>query len=182
MPIESTSGTSGEESEITGCIERGTIRTGDTIAIVGPEKDVQSICTGVGSNATRIDRGRAGENVGIFVQGITPENITRGQVLAKPGSIMPHAQFECEVYMFTQAEGGRSGPFSKDYRPELCIDKAEVSGTVELPEGVESIMPGDNALIVVTLDKRVALEERQRFLICESGTTVGWGVVTTIKE
>lgn len=142
MPIESVSSTSGEEIEIMGCIERGTIKTGDAIAIVGPEEDVQSIYTGVGFNSTRIDRGRAEENVSVFVQGITPETITRGQVLAKPGSTMPHAQFECKIYMRTQAEGGRSGPFSKGYRPEFCIHKAEVSGTVELPEGVESIMPG----------------------------------------
>ncbi|KAL8907809.1 MAG: hypothetical protein Q9207_001212 [Kuettlingeria erythrocarpa] len=181
MPIESVSSTSREEIEMIGCIERGTIKTGDAIAIVGPEKDVQSICTGVGSNSISVDRGRAGENVSILVQGTTAPTITRGQVLAKPGSIMPHAQFECKIYMRTQAEGGRSGPISKGYRPELCIHKAEVSGTVELPEGVESIMPGDSALVVVTLEEKVALEKRQQFLICESGKPVGEGVVTCIK-
>ncbi|KAL8762761.1 MAG: hypothetical protein Q9184_001301 [Pyrenodesmia sp. 2 TL-2023] len=181
MPIENVSGASGQGTKITGCIERGTIKTGDPIAIVGPENDVQSICTGVEVSSERIDRGCAGEKVGIFIQGIKPEDITGAQVLAKPGTIMPHAQFECEVYMYTQAEGGRSGPFHKDYCPEFGIQKAKVSGTIELPEGVEAIMPGDSVGLVVTLEKRAALDNGQHFSICEGDNTVGAGVVVRIR-
>src|SRR5216110_3344892 len=182
MPVEDVFSISGRGTVVTGRIERGIIKVGDEIEIVGLKATVKTVCTGVEMFRKLLDEGQAGDNVGILLRGTKREEVERGQVLAKPGSITPHAKFECEVYVLSKEEGGRHTPFFKGYRPQFYFRTTDVTGTIELPAGVEMIMPGDNATMDVELITPIAMEEKQRFAIREGGKTVGAGVVVSITE
>ena len=180
MPIEDVFSISGRGTVVTGRVERGIVRTGDEVEIVGIKDTTKTVVTGVEMFRKLLDEGRAGENIGALLRGTKRDDIQRGQVLAKPGSIKPHTQFEAEVYVLTKEEGGRHTPFFKGYRPQFYFRTTDVTGSVQLPEGVEMVMPGDNLKFVVELINPIAMDEGLRFAIREGGRTVGAGVVSKI--
>jgi elongation factor Tu len=182
MPIEDVFSISGRGTVVTGRIERGIVKVGDEIEIVGIKETTKTTCTGVEMFRKLLDEGQAGDNVGVLLRGTKRDEVERGQVLAKPGSITPHTKFEAEVYILTKEEGGRHTPFFKGYRPQFYFRTTDVTGAVELPEGVEMVMPGDNIQMTVTLIAPIAMEEGLRFAIREGGRTVGAGVVARIFE
>jgi elongation factor Tu len=182
MPIEDVFSISGRGTVVTGRIDRGIIKVGDEVEIVGIKATTKTICTGVEMFRKLLDEGRAGDNVGVLLRGTKREEVERGQVLAKPGSITPHTKFECEVYVLTKEEGGRHTPFFKGYRPQFYFRTTDVTGAVELPEATEMVMPGDNIQMKVDLISPIAMEEGLRFAIREGGRTVGAGVVSKILE
>jgi elongation factor Tu len=182
MPIEDVFSISGRGTVVTGRIERGIVKVGEEIEIVGIKDTVKTTCTGVEMFRKLLDQGQAGDNVGVLLRGTKREDVERGQVLAKPGSIKPHTKFECEVYVLSKDEGGRHTPFFNNYRPQFYFRTTDVTGSVQLPEGTEMVMPGDNVKMVVTLIAPIAMEQGLRFAIREGGRTVGAGVVAKIFE
>jgi len=180
MAIQDVYSIAGRGTVVTGKIERGIIKVGEEVEIVGLKDTTKTTCTGVELLRKLLDEGRAGENVGVILRGIKREDIERGQVLAQPGTIKPHTQFESEVYILSKDEGGRQTPFFKGYRPQFYFRTTDVTGTIELPEGVEMVMPGDNIKMVVTLIGPIALEDGLRFAIREGGRTVGAGVIAKV--
>jgi elongation factor Tu len=182
MPIEDVFSISGRGTVVTGRIERGIINVGEEIEIIGIHDTTTTTCTGVEMFRKLLDEGRAGENVGILLRGTKREEVERGQVLAKPGSITPHTKFEAEVYVLSKDEGGRHTPFFKGYRPQFYFRTTDVTGACELPAGVEMVMPGDNVQMTVTLIAPIAMEDGLRFAIREGGRTVGAGVVAKVIE
>lgn len=182
LPIEDVFSISGRGTVVTGRIERGIVRVGDELEIVGLKDTTKTTCTGVEMFRKLLDQGQAGDNVGVLLRGTKREEVERGQVLAKPGSITPHTKFEAEVYVLSKEEGGRHTPFFKGYRPQFYFRTTDVTGEVQLPEGVEMVMPGDNIKMVITLIAPIAMEEGVRFAIREGGRTVGAGVVAKVLE
>ncbi len=182
MPIEDVFSISGRGTVVTGRIERGIVNVGDELDIVGVKETQKTVCTGVEMFRKLLDQGRAGENVGVLLRGTKREEVERGQVLGKPGSVTPHTKFEAEVYILNKDEGGRHTPFFKGYRPQFYFRTTDVTGACELPEGVEMVMPGDNVNMIVTLINPIAMDEGLRFAIREGGRTVGAGVVAKIFE
>ncbi len=182
MPIEDVFSISGRGTVVTGRIERGIVKVGEEVAIVGIHDTTKTICTGVEMFRKLLDQGQAGDNVGVLLRGTKRDDVERGQVLAKPGSITPHTKFEAEVYILTKEEGGRHTPFFKGYRPQFYFRTTDVTGAVEMPEGVEMVMPGDNIQMKVELIAPIAMEDGLRFAIREGGRTVGAGVVAKIIE
>jgi elongation factor Tu len=182
MPVEDVFSISGRGTVVTGRIERGVIKVNDEVEIVGIRETAKTTCTGVEMFRKLLDQGQAGDNVGVLLRGTKREEVERGQVLAKPGSITPHTKFEAEVYVLTKEEGGRHTPFFKGYRPQFYFRTTDVTGAVELPEGVEMVMPGDNVKMTVELISPIAMEEGLRFAIREGGRTVGAGVVAKILK
>jgi len=182
MPVEDVFSISGRGTVVTGRIERGVVKVGDEVAIVGIKDTVKTTCTGVEMFRKLLDDGQAGDNVGVLLRGTKREEVERGQVLAKPGSITPHTKFEAEVYILTKDEGGRHTPFFKGYRPQFYFRTTDVTGAVELPENTEMVMPGDNVQMKVELIAPIAMEDGLRFAIREGGRTVGAGVVAKIIE
>jgi elongation factor Tu len=182
MPVEDVFSISGRGTVVTGRIERGVVNVGDELEIVGIKDTAKTTCTGVEMFRKLLDRGEAGDNVGVLLRGTKREEVERGQVLAKPGSITPHTKFEAEVYILTKDEGGRHTPFFKGYRPQFYFRTTDVTGACELPEGTEMVMPGDNVQMVVELIAPIAMEDGLRFAIREGGRTVGAGVVAKIIE
>ncbi len=180
LPIEDVFSISGRGTVVTGRVERGIIKVGEEVEIIGLKDTVKTTCTGVEMFRKLLDEGRAGENVGVLLRGTKREDIERGQVLAKPGSIKPHTRFEAEIYVLSKEEGGRHTPFFKGYRPQFYFRTTDVTGSCELPEGIEMVMPGDNVKLDVTLIAPIAMEEGLRFAIREGGRTVGAGVVAKI--
>ena len=182
MPVEDVFSISGRGTVVTGRIERGIVKVGEEIEIVGIKDTQTTTCTGVEMFRKLLDQGQAGDNVGVLLRGVKREDVERGQVLAKPGSITPHTIFEAEVYVLSKEEGGRHTPFFKGYRPQFYFRTTDVTGACELPEGVEMVMPGDNVQMVVTLIAPIAMEDGLRFAIREGGRTVGAGVVAKVIE
>ena len=182
MPIEDVFSISGRGTVVTGRVERGRVKVGEEVAIVGIRPTVKTTCTGVEMFRKLLDQGEAGDNVGVLLRGTKRDDVERGQVLAKPGTITPHTNFEAEVYVLSKEEGGRHTPFFKGYRPQFYFRTTDVTGSVDLPEGVEMVMPGDNVRIVVSLIAPIAMDEGLRFAIREGGRTVGAGVVAKIIE
>ena len=180
MPIEDVFSISGRGTVVTGRIDRGIIKVGEEVEIIGIRPTVKTTCTGVDMFRKLLDEGRAGENVGVLLRGTKRDDVERGQVLAKPGSITPHTQFEGEVYVLSKDEGGRHTPFFKGYKPQFFFETTDVTGSCELPEGIEMVMPGDNVNMKVELISPIAMEEGQRLAIREGGRTVGAGVVVKI--
>jgi elongation factor Tu len=182
MPIEDVFSISGRGTVVTGRIERGIVRVGDEIEIVGIKATTKTTCTGVEMFRKLLDQGQAGDNVGVLLRGTKREEVERGQVLAKPGSITPHTKFEAEVYVLSKEEGGRHTPFFNGYRPQFYFRTTDVTGSVDLPSGVEMVMPGDNVKMTVALIAPIAMEQGLRFAIREGGRTVGAGVVAKVIE
>jgi elongation factor Tu len=182
MPVEDVFSITGRGTVATGRIDRGVVKVGEEIAVVGFSSDKRTIVTGVEMFRKLLDAGEAGDNVGLLLRGIAKDDIERGMVLAKPGSITPHTRFEAEVYVLTKEEGGRHTPFFKGYRPQFYFRTTDVTGSVELPEGMEMVMPGDNVQMTIDLITPIAMEEQLRFAIREGGRTVGAGVVTKILK
>jgi elongation factor Tu len=182
MPIEDVFSISGRGTVVTGRVERGIVKVGDEIEIVGLRPTVKTTCTGVEMFRKLLDEGQAGDNVGVLLRGTKREEVERGQVLAKPGSITPHTKFECEVYVLSKEEGGRHTPFFNGYRPQFYFRTTDVTGSVQLPDGTEMVMPGDNIKMVVTLIQPIAMDQGLRFAVREGGKTVGAGVVAKILE
>ena len=182
LPIEDVFSISGRGTVVTGRIERGIVKVGEELEIVGLKPTLKTICTGVEMFRKLLDQGQAGDNVGVLLRGTKREEVERGQVLAKPGTITPHTKFEAEVYVLSKEEGGRHTPFFKGYRPQFYFRTTDVTGEVQLPDGVEMVMPGDNIKMVVNLIAPVAMEEGVRFAIREGGRTVGAGVVAKVVE
>jgi len=182
LPIEDVFSISGRGTVVTGRVERGIVKVGEELEIIGLKPTLKTICTGVEMFRKLLDEGRAGDNVGVLLRGTKREEVERGQVLAHPGSITPHTKFEAEVYVLSKEEGGRHTPFFKGYRPQFYFRTTDVTGEVQLPEGVEMVMPGDNIQMVVTLINPIAMEDGLRFAIREGGRTVGAGVVARIIE
>jgi elongation factor Tu len=180
LPIEDVFSIAGRGTVVNGRVERGIIKVGEEVEIVGIKDTVKATCTGVEMFRKLLDEGRAGENVGVLMRGIKREDVARGQVLAKPGSITPHTRFESVVYILSKEEGGRHTPFFKGYRPQFYFRTTDITGTIELPEGVDMVMPGDDITMVITLIHPVAMEKGLRLTIREGGRTVGAGVVTEI--
>jgi elongation factor Tu len=182
MPIEDVFSISGRGTVVTGRIERGIVHVGDEVSIVGIKDTVKTTCTGVEMFRKLLDQGEAGDNVGVLLRGTKREDVERGQVLAKPGTITPHTHFEAEIYVLSKDEGGRHTPFFNNYRPQFYFRTTDVTGACDLPEGVEMVMPGDNVKMTVKLIAPIAMEEGLRFAIREGGRTVGAGVVAKIIE
>ncbi|MBX3661666.1 MAG: elongation factor Tu [Burkholderiales bacterium] len=182
MPVEDVFSISGRGTVVTGRVERGVIKVGEEIEIVGLKPTTKTVCTGVEMFRKLLDQGQAGDNVGILLRGTKREEVERGQVLAKPGSITPHTKFTAEIYVLSKDEGGRHTPFFNGYRPQFYFRTTDVTGSIELPKGTEMVMPGDNISITVTLIQPIAMEEGLRFAIREGGRTVGAGVVAKIIE
>jgi elongation factor Tu len=182
MPVEDVFSISGRGTVVTGRIERGIIKVGDEIEIVGLRATQKTTCTGVEMFRKLLDQGQAGDNVGVLLRGTKREEVERGQVLCKPASVTPHTHFEAEVYVLSKEEGGRHTPFFNNYRPQFYFRTTDVTGAVELPKGTEMVMPGDNIKLVVKLISPIAMEEGLRFAIREGGRTVGAGVVAKIIE
>jgi elongation factor Tu len=182
MPIEDVFSISGRGTVVTGRVERGVIKVGEEVAIVGIRDTVKTTCTGVEMFRKLLDQGQAGDNVGVLLRGTKRDDVERGQVLAKPGTITPHTHFEAEVYVLGKDEGGRHTPFFNGYRPQFYVRTTDVTGACELPEGIEMVMPGDNVKMTVKLIAPIAMEEGLRFAIREGGRTVGAGVVAKIIE
>ncbi len=182
MPVEDVFSISGRGTVVTGRVERGIVKVGENLEIVGLKPTLQTVCTGVEMFRKLLDQGQAGDNVGVLLRGTKREEVERGQVLAKPGSITPHTKFTCEVYILSKEEGGRHTPFFPGYRPQFYFRTTDVTGSCVLPEGTEMVMPGDNVALTVTLIAPIAMEEGLRFAIREGGRTVGAGVVAKILE
>jgi elongation factor Tu len=182
MPVEDVFSISGRGTVVTGRVERGIIKVGEEIEIVGLKPTLKTVCTGVEMFRKLLDQGQAGDNVGILLRGTKREEVERGQVLAKPGSITPHTKFTAEIYVLSKDEGGRHTPFFQGYRPQFYFRTTDVTGSITLPEGTEMVMPGDNISITVTLIQPIAMEEGLRFAIREGGRTVGAGVVAKVIE
>jgi elongation factor Tu len=182
MPIEDVFSISGRGTVVTGRVERGVIKVGEEVEIVGIRETRKTVATGVEMFRKLLDEGRAGDNIGVLLRGIGKDEVERGMVLAKPGSITPHTKFKAEVYVLTKEEGGRHTPFFKGYRPQFYFRTTDVTGVVQLPEGVEMVMPGDNVNLTVELIAPIAMEKELRFAIREGGRTVGAGVVTEVLE
>jgi len=182
LPIEDVFSISGRGTVVTGRVERGIVKVGEEVEIVGLKPTIKTTCTGVEMFRKLLDEGRAGDNVGVLLRGTKREEVERGQVLAKPGSITPHTKFESEVYILTKEEGGRHTPFFKGYKPQFYFRTTDVTGEVTLPEGVEMVMPGDNIKMVIQLIAPIAMEDGLRFAIREGGRTVGAGVVAKVIE
>jgi len=182
MPVEDVFSISGRGTVVTGRIERGIVKVGEEVEIVGIKETIKTTCTGVEMFRKLLDEGRAGDNVGILLRGTKRDEVERGQVLCKPGSITPHTKFEAEVYILSKDEGGRHTPFFNGYRPQFYFRTTDVTGACDLPEGVEMVMPGDNVKMVVSMHAPIAMEEGLRFAIREGGRTVGAGVVAKIIE
>ncbi|OQW60273.1 MAG: elongation factor Tu, partial [Proteobacteria bacterium HN_bin10] len=182
MPVEDVFSISGRGTVVTGRVEKGIVKVGDEIEIIGIRPTVKSTCTGVEMFRKLLDQGQAGDNIGALLRGIDREGVERGQVLAKPGSITPHKKFEAEVYVLTKEEGGRHTPFFTNYRPQFYFRTTDVTGIVQLPAGVEMVMPGDNIKMTVELISPIAMDQGLRFAIREGGRTVGSGVVAKIVE
>jgi elongation factor Tu len=182
MPIEDVFSISGRGTVVTGRIERGIIKVGEEVEIVGIKPTSKTVVTGVEMFRKLLDQGEAGDNVGCLLRGVDREGVERGQVLAKPGSITPHTKFKAEAYILTKEEGGRHTPFFANYRPQFYFRTTDVTGVVHLPEGTEMVMPGDNIAMTVELIVPIAMEEKLRFAIREGGRTVGAGVVASIIE
>jgi elongation factor Tu len=182
LPIEDVFSISGRGTVVTGRVERGIVKVGDEIEIVGIKPTTKTTCTGVEMFRKLLDQGQAGDNVGVLLRGTKREDVERGQVLAKPGSITPHTHFTGEVYVLSKEEGGRHTPFFNNYRPQFYFRTTDVTGAISLPEGTEMVMPGDNVSIVVKLIAPIAMEEGLRFAIREGGRTVGAGVVAKVVE
>ncbi len=182
MPIEDVFSISGRGTVVTGRVERGIVKVGEEVEIVGLGETRKTVATGVEMFRKLLDEGRAGDNIGVLLRGIGKDDVERGQVLAKPGSITPHTKFKCEVYILTKEEGGRHTPFFKGYRPQFYFRTTDVTGVAQLPDGVEMVMPGDNVSLSVELISAIAMEKELRFAIREGGRTVGAGVVTEVLE
>ena len=182
LPIEDVFSISGRGTVVTGRVERGIVKVGEELEIVGIKATQKTVCTGVEMFLKLLDQGQAGDNVGVLLRGTKREDVERGQVLAKPGSINPHTKFECEVYVLSKEEGGRHTPFFNNYRPQFYFRTTDVTGSVVLPEGTEMVMPGDNIKMIVTLINPIAMEQGLRFAIREGGRTVGAGVVAKVIE
>ena len=182
MPIEDVFSISGRGTVVTGRVDRGVVRVGEEVEIVGIRETDKTVCTGVEMFRKLLDEGRAGENIGVLLRGTKRDGVERGQVLSAPGAITPHTRFEAEVYVLSKDEGGRHTPFFQGYRPQFYFRTTDVTGSVELPAGVEMVMPGDNVNMDVTLISPIAMDEGLRFAIREGGRTVGAGVVTSISE
>ncbi len=182
MPVEDVFSISGRGTVVTGRVERGVVKVGDSLEIVGLKATLSTVCTGVEMFRKLLDQGQAGDNIGVLLRGTKREEVERGQVLAKPGSITPHTKFSCEVYVLSKEEGGRHTPFFPGYRPQFYFRTTDVTGSCELPAGTEMVMPGDNIAMTVTLIAPIAMEEGLRFAIREGGRTVGAGVVAKIIE
>jgi elongation factor Tu len=182
MPIEDVFSIAGRGTVVTGRIERGRVKVGEEVSIVGIKDTVKTTCTGVEMFRKLLDEGVAGDNVGVLLRGTKRDDVERGQVLAKPGTITPHTHFEAEVYVLGKEEGGRHTPFFNGYRPQFYFRTTDVTGAVELPEGIEMVMPGDNVKVTVKLIAPIAMEDGLRFAIREGGRTVGAGVVAKIIE
>jgi elongation factor Tu len=180
MPIEDVFTITGRGTVVTGKVEQGRVHTGDDVEIIGIRPTQKTVCTGVEMFRKILDEGQAGDNIGALLRGTKKEEVERGQVLAKPGSITPHTEFEGQVYVLTKEEGGRHKPFFSNYRPQFYFRTTDITGHVELPEGTEMCMPGDNTLMKVTLINPIAMDEGLRFAIREGGRTVGAGRVTKI--
>jgi len=182
MPVEDVFSISGRGTVVTGRVERGVVKVGEELEIVGLKPTLKTVCTGVEMFRKLLDQGQAGDNVGVLLRGTKREEVERGQVLSKPGSITPHTKFQCEVYVLSKEEGGRHTPFFPGYRPQFYFRTTDVTGSVVLPEGTEMVMPGDNIGMTVTLIAPIAMEEGLRFAIREGGRTVGAGVVAKVIE
>ena len=182
MPVEDVFSISGRGTVVTGRVERGIVKVGEEVEIVGIRPVQKTVCTGVEMFRKLLDQGQAGDNVGVLLRGTKREDVERGQVLCKPGTITPHTKFVAEAYILTKEEGGRHTPFFTNYRPQFYFRTTDVTGIIRLKEGVEMIMPGDNAELDIELITPIAMEERLRFAIREGGRTVGSGVVTKIVE
>jgi len=182
MPVEDVFTISGRGTVVTGRVERGVIKVGDEVEVVGIRPTVKTVCTGVEMFRKTLDQGQAGDNIGVLLRGIKREEVERGQVLAKPGSITPHRKFKAETYILTKEEGGRHTPFFNGYRPQFYFRTTDVTGVATLPEGVEMVMPGDNVALAVELITPIAMEKELRFAIREGGRTVGAGVISDIIE
>ena len=182
MPVDDVFSISGRGTVVTGRVERGIVKVGDEIEIVGLKPTIKTVCTGVEMFRKLLDQGQAGDNIGVLLRGTKREEVERGQVLAKPGSITPHTKFTAEIYVLSKEEGGRHTPFFNGYRPQFYFRTTDVTGSIELPQGTEMVMPGDNVSITVTLIVPIAMEEGLRFAIREGGRTVGAGVVAKILE
>ena len=180
MPVEDVFSIKGRGTVATGRVERGTLKVNEEIEVVGLKATQKTVVTGVEMFRKTLDDARAGDNVGILLRGIEKHQIERGQILAKPGSITPHTEFEAEVYILSKEEGGRHTPFFSGYKPQFFIRTADITGEITLPEGIEMVMPGDSAKMKVKLIQPVAMEEGFRFAIREGGSTVGAGVITKI--
>jgi elongation factor Tu len=182
MPIEDVFSITGRGTVVTGKVEQGMVHVGDEVEIVGLKPTTETVCTGVEMFRKLLDQGQAGDNIGALLRGTKKEDVERGQVLAQPGSITPHSEYEGQVYVLTTKEGGRHKPFFSNYRPQFFFRTTDVTGNVELPEGVEMCMPGDNTVMHVTLIQPIAMDEGLRFAIREGGRTVGAGVVAKIVK
>ena len=182
MPIEDVFSISGRGTVVTGRIERGLVKVGEEVSIVGLKDTIKTTCTGVEMFRKLLDQGEAGDNVGVLLRGTKRDEVERGQVLAKPGSITPHTEFNCECYILTKEEGGRHTPFFSNYRPQFYFRTTDVTGSIELPSGVEMVMPGDNVSMKINLIVPIAMDEGLRFAIREGGRTVGAGVVASIVK
>jgi elongation factor Tu len=182
MPIEDVFSITGRGTVVTGRVERGMVKTGEEIEIVGLRPTTKTTCTGVEMFRKILDEGRAGDNIGALLRGTKKEEVERGQVLAKPGSITPHTNFTAQVYVLTKEEGGRHTPFFQNYHPQFYFRTTDVTGSIQLAEGVEMVMPGDNTTMTVELQKPIAMDEGLRFAIREGGRTVGSGVVTSVVK
>ena len=181
MPIEDIFSIEGRGTVVTGRIERGTIKVNDEMELIGLRPTTKTVVTGIEMFNKLLDEGQAGDNVGVLLRGLKKEDVERGQVIAKPGSVTPHTEFDCEVYVLSKEEGGRHTPFFKGYKPQFYIRTTDVTGEVTLPEGSEMVMPGDTVKLKAKLISPIVLEEKQRFTIREGGKTVGAGVVTKIN-
>jgi elongation factor Tu len=182
LPVEDVFSISGRGTVVTGRVERGVVKVGEELEIIGLKPTLKTVCTGVEMFRKLLDQGQAGDNVGVLLRGTKREEVERGQVLAKPGSITPHTKFECEVYVLSKEEGGRHTPFFNGYRPQFYFRTTDVTGSLDLPAGVEMVMPGDNIKMTVALIAPIAMEDGLRFAIREGGRTVGAGVVSKILE
>jgi elongation factor Tu len=182
MPIEDVFSISGRGTVVTGRVERGIVRTGEDIEIVGIKETTKTVCTGVEMFRKLLDEGRAGDNIGVLLRGTKRDEVERGQVLSKPGAITPHTKFTAETYVLSKEEGGRHTPFFSNYRPQFYFRTTDVTGSIELPDGVEMVMPGDNVTMTVNLIAPIAMDDGLRFAIREGGRTVGAGVVTKVIE
>jgi elongation factor Tu len=182
MPVEDVFSISGRGTVVTGRIERGIIKVGDEVEIIGLRPTTKTVVTGVEMFRKLLDQGEAGDNIGALLRGTKREEVERGQVLAKPGSITPHTKFKAEAYILTKEEGGRHTPFFSNYRPQFYFRTTDVTGTIKLPEGTEMVMPGDNITMEIELITPIAMDEGLRFAIREGGRTVGAGVVASIIE
>jgi elongation factor Tu len=182
MPVEDVFSISGRGTVVTGRVERGIVKVGEEVEIVGIRLTTKTVCTGVEMFRKLLDQGQAGDNIGVLLRGTKRDEVERGQVLAKPGSITPHTQFEAEVYILSKDEGGRHTPFFNGYRPQFYFRTTDVTGSVTLPDGVEMVMPGDNVKMTVALIAPIAMEDGLRFAIREGGRTVGAGVVAKVVQ